>query len=66
MEITQRMERIHQVFEGFGEKHTCAEWAKKLNLNRTTMWRYLFGKGLTIEQIANLRGIEYRSKTNQN
>lgn len=66
MGISQRMERIHQVFEGFGEKHTCAEWAKKLNLSRTSMWRYLFERGLSVEQIANLRGIEYPPQTNQN
>ena len=66
MGLTQRMERVHQVFEGFDEKHTCAEWAKRLNLSRTTMWRYLFERDLIIKQIAKLRGIEYQPETNQN
>lgn len=46
-------------YEGFGEKHTAAEWARLFVTPRTSMWRYL-KRGLTIEEIAQIRGIKYK------
>lgn len=54
-----RLENRHKQFEGFGETHTNAEWAKKFGLARNVMWRYLFQHGLTVEEVARLRGIKY-------
>lgn len=45
-------------YPGFGEEHTGAEWARLLNLPRNSLWRYL-KKGLTIEEVAEIRGITY-------
>lgn len=47
-----------QKHPGFGEEHTNAEWARRLNLPRNTFWRYR-KRGLTLEQIVELRGIKY-------
>lgn len=47
-----------EVYEGFGEHHTNAEWARRLGLSRQAMWRGL-QKGLTVEQVAEKRGIKY-------
>lgn len=47
-----------QKYPGFGEEHTNAEWARRLKLPRNTFWRYR-KRGLTIEQIVELRGIKY-------
>ena len=46
----------HKTFEGFGERLTLAEWSRRLGLNRASIWRYL-KRGLTIEDIAKLRGL---------
>lgn len=48
----------HRKYKGFGEEHTNAEWARKFGLDRAVVWRYL-QRGLTIEEIAELRGIKY-------
>ena len=65
MSATERMVHRHQKFEGFGEEHTGAEWAKLLGIPRNTLWRYLFRRGLTIEEVAELRGIEYRPQKSE-
>lgn len=49
-----RIEARHRVYEGFGEKHTNAQWAKMLGLPRNTLWKYL-QRGLTIEEVARIR-----------
>lgn len=59
----RRIAARHQLFEGFGEKHTRADWARLLGLPRNTLWRYL-DRGLTVEEIAELRSIEYRPNKN--
>ena len=51
----------HRKYHGFGEVHACAEWVRKFGLNRTVVWRYL-QRGLTIEEIAGLRGIDYHGQ----
>lgn len=48
-------------YEGFGSERTNAEWARELGLARHVLWRYL-QRGLTIEQVVELRGIEYPKK----
>ena len=55
---TERLEARWRKYPGFGEEHTNAEWAKLFGLPRNTFRRYLT-KGLTVEQIAQLRGIKY-------
>lgn len=45
------------LYEHKGRKATCAEWARRLDLPRNTLWRYL-QKGLSIEEIIQKRGIE--------
>lgn len=52
--MASRIEARHRTYEGFGEKHTAAQWAKLLGLPRTSLWRYL-NKGLTIEEVARIR-----------
>jgi hypothetical protein len=54
----------HQLFEGFGEKHTRAEWTRLLGLPRTTLWRYL-AQGMSVEEVATLRNIEYKPASNE-
>lgn len=44
-------------YEGFGENLTLAGWARIFGLPRTTIWRYL-KRGLTIEEIAYIRGVK--------
>ena len=61
-EKTQYMTRVtshHQLIPGFSEKYGPSEWARRLGLSRTSLWRYL-KKGLTIEEIAEVRGIKYK------
>lgn len=55
---TERLEARWRKYPGFSEEHTNAEWAKLLEIPRNTLWRYL-QNGLTVEQIAKLRGIKY-------
>ena len=55
---TTRIEARHRLYEGFGEKHTAAQWAKLLGLPRTTLWRYLHAC-MGIEEVARLRHIDY-------
>lgn len=65
MSATERMAHRHQKFKGFGEEHTESEWAKLLGIARNTMWRYLFQRGLTIEEVAELRGVEYHPQKSE-
>lgn len=58
-EYIARLETRHQRIPGFGEAHGPTEWAKRLGLSRTSLWRYL-KKGLTIEEIAQIRNIAYK------
>ena len=46
------------VYFGFGEAHNGSEWARRLGLPRNTVWRY-FQRGLTVEEIAEMRGLKY-------
>ena len=57
-EYTDRVEARWRKYQGFGEEHTNAEWAKLLGLPRNVVWRYL-NNGLTIEKIVEMRGIKY-------
>lgn len=61
MSENNRLEARWRTFPGFGEEHTNAEWARLLELPRNTLWRYL-QRGLTIEEVAELRGIKYEPK----
>lgn len=45
-------------FPGFGEKHTNAEWARRLKLDRAAVWRHL-QRGGTIEELAKIKEITY-------
>ena len=51
--MRSRIEARHRLYDGFGEKHTNAQWAKLLGLPRNTLWKYL-QKGLTIEEVAQI------------
>lgn len=55
---TSRLEARWRKYEGFGLMKTNADWAKELGLARNVLWRYL-QRGLTIEQVVELRGIDY-------
>jgi Fic family protein len=48
----------HKKWTGFGEEHSGPEWARLFGIDRSVMWRYL-KKGLTIEEIAEIREIKY-------
>lgn len=56
-----RLEARWRKYKGFGEEKTNAEWARALGLARHVLWRYL-QRGLTVEQVADLRGITYPKK----
>lgn len=58
--ITSRMVAQHRKYEGFGLKLTNAQWADALGLPRSTTWRY-FKQGLSVEQICELRHIQFIS-----
>ena len=45
-------------YEGFGESHHLREWARRLGVPHGSLRRYLL-KGLTIEEISDVRGIKY-------
>jgi hypothetical protein len=47
--------------EGFGEAHHFREWARLLSIPHGSLHRYL-QKGLTIEEVAEVRGIQYPAK----
>ena len=60
-EHRERMLARYRKHDGFGENLTRAEWAHKLcplGLPRNSLWRYL-EKGLTIEEIVEIRGLKY-------
>ena len=54
--VSARLEARHKMYEGFGQKHTNAQWAKILGLSRNVTWRY-FKRGLTVEDICRIRHI---------
>lgn len=54
----KRIEARWRKYPGFGEEHTNAEWAKLFGLPRNTFRRYLLN-GMTVEQIAQARGVKY-------
>lgn len=59
-DLEQYKERVRKwgtKYEGFGENLTLSEWARIFGLQRATIWRYL-QRGLTIEEIADLRGVK--------
>lgn len=41
-------------YEGFGREYTCAEWARRLGVPRSTLWRNLT-RGMTVEEFAAKR-----------
>lgn len=53
-----RLEARWRKYAGFGVEKTNAEWARELGLARHVLWRYL-QRGLTVEQVVELRGIKY-------
>lgn len=60
--IAARVKGKHErgkMYAGFGESHSCAEWARRFGIRRTTMYNYLVYNSLTVEQVADRRGIEY-------
>lgn len=57
--VAKRWEGKEIKHTGFGEKHTCAEWARRLDLPRNSLWRYL-KNGLSIEEIAEIRKRKYK------
>lgn len=63
----QRVRAVHQGtpwperaggYDGFGETHSLNKWVELLGVPKTSLWRYL-QKGLTIEEVCELRGIDY-------
>jgi hypothetical protein len=59
-----RLKRYHGPlvgYEGFGEKHHLREWARRLGLPHGSLRRYL-QNGLSIEEVAEVRGIQYPTK----
>lgn len=56
--MAAHIEARARTYEGFGENHTAAQWAKRLGLPRNSLWRYL-KKGLTIEEVVRVRRINY-------
>lgn len=53
-----RLEARWRKYEGFGQERSNADWARELGLARHVLWRYL-QRGLSIEQVVKLRGIDY-------
>lgn len=47
-----------RTYGGFGEEHTNAEWARRLNVPRHVLWRRLQA-GTTVEEYAAMRDIKY-------
>lgn len=58
-ESTPRLQHLRQRFEGFGETRTAPEWAQLLGIHRTTAWRCLYKRGLSVEAMARLKHIKY-------
>lgn len=48
-------------YEGFGEKHTAAQWARLLNVSDRILRRDI-KNGLTIKEIAKIRKSSYAAK----
>lgn len=46
-------------YEGFGREYTCAEWARRLDVPRNTLWRWL-NRGYSVEEFASNRGIKFK------
>ena len=64
-EYLERLKRYHDRrinYEGFGESHHLREWSRRLNIPAGSLGRYLHN-GLTIEEVAELRGVTYETKT---
>ncbi len=47
-------------YKGFGTEKSASAWAKALGLPRSTVWWSLAKKGMTVEQIAERRGVTPR------
>jgi hypothetical protein len=61
------MERVRKYqnricYEGFGESHHLREWARRLGVPAGSLCRYLLN-GLTIEEVAEVRNVDYKPKT---
>jgi hypothetical protein len=59
-----RLNKYHgdqRKIEGFGENHHLREWARQLGIPHGSLHRYL-QNGLTIEEVAEVRGIQYPAK----
>ena len=50
----------YKEYEGFGRVHNGETWAKMLNLSMNLFLYYTEEKGLTIEELYELRGIVYK------
>lgn len=50
----KRLKALHQK----QEEKSVREWARILGLPHVSVWRYI-QKGLTIEEIAEIRGVKY-------
>ena len=60
-EYLERLKKYHESrreYQGFGEAHHLREWARRLGVPHGSLRRYLL-KGLTIEEIADVRGLKY-------
>ena len=52
-------------YKGFGEVHGLREWARLLDVNKDTLRYQLVTKGLSVEQFAEKKGIEYQPKMDE-
>lgn len=42
-----------------GETHTMSQWSKILNVNYSSLWRYIRGKGMTLEEFIKFKNVTY-------
>jgi hypothetical protein len=66
-EYMERLKKYHGTeacgkYEGFGEVHHLREWARLLSIPHGSLHRYL-QNGLTIEEVAEVRGVRYPTET---
>lgn len=57
-EPPEKTGRQLETYEGFGREYTCAEWARRLGVPRSTLWRWLV-RGETIEEFARKKNIKF-------
>lgn len=54
----EHLKKYREKIAGFGEAHHLREWARLLDIPPGSLSRYL-KNGLTIEEVAEVRGIKY-------